>query len=295
MTAKQSISADFPYKPNYAKVHGANIHYVDEGLGDPILFIHGNPTSSYLWRNIIPYLKTLGRCLALDLVGMGKSDKLDIDYRFFDHVKYLEGFIESLKLKNITLVMHDWGSALGFYYAMRHESNIKGLAFMEAILMPWLSWEMVPLERRETWQADRAPEVGWDRIVNKNMFIEQYLPKAVVRRLTEAEMSHYREPFKDTSSRKPIWRWRNEIPIEGEPSDVVEVVESYNQWLQRSELPKLLLYATPGLLIQASMLNWCKQHLNNLSTVDIGIGIHYVQEDNPHLIGSELANWYKRL
>jgi haloalkane dehalogenase len=226
---------------------------------------------------------------------MRKSDKPDIEYRFFEHVKYVEGFIEKMELENMILVIHDWGSALGFHYAMRHESNVKGIAFMEAILMPVPSWEMFPADFQEVFKAFRTPEVGWDMIVNKNMFIEQILPGAVVRKLSEEEMNHYREPFKDPANRKPVWRWPNEIPIEGEPADVVEVVETYNQKLQQSALPKLLFYATPGGITSAPVVEWCRQNLKNLKTVDIGQGIHFLQEDNPHLIGSELANWYTQL
>ncbi|MFQ6083397.1 MAG: haloalkane dehalogenase [Candidatus Aminicenantia bacterium] len=295
MTTTQDISVDFLYKSNYVEVCGSKIHYVDEGSGDPILFLHGNPTSSYLWRNIIPHLTSKGRCIAPDLIGMGKSDKPDIEYRFFDHVKYLEGFIEKMELKDITLVIHDWGSGLGFHYAMRHESNVRGIAFMEAILMPVPSWEMFSADFKKVFQAFRTPEVGWDMIVNKNMFIERILPGGIVRKLTEEEMNHYREPFRGPTSRKPIWRWPNELPIEGKPSDVVEAVAAYNAKLQQSDLPKLLFYATPGALITAPVVEWCQQNLKNLKLVDIGQGIHYLQEDNPHLIGSELANWYSSL
>lgn len=295
MAATQSISADFPYKPNYIEVHGSKMHYIDEGVGDPILFLHGNPTYSYLWRNIIPHLTALGRCIAPDLIGMGKSGKPDIEYRFFDHAKYLEGFIEKMGLKNITLVIHDWGSGLGFHYAMRHESNIKGIAFMEAMLMPVPSWDVFPESARETFQAFRTPEFGWDMIVNQNVFVEQVLPGAVIRDLSEEEMNYYREPYLEPVSRKPIWRWPNEIPIEGEPADVAEAVVTYNQKLQQSLLPKLLFYATPGALITAPVVEWCRQNLKNLATVDVGQGIHFIQEDNPHLIGSELAKWYRNL
>lgn len=295
MTPTQNISADFPYKSNYIEVHGSKIHYIDEGSGEPILFLHGNPTSSYLWRNIIPYLTPLGRCIALDLIGMGKSDKPDIEYRFFDHLKYVEGFIEKMGLKNITFVVHDWGSAIGFHYAMNHESNVKGIALMEPILTQVPKWEMFPADFIKTFQAFRTPEVGWDMIVNKNMFVEQILPGAIFRKLTEEEMNHYRAPFKDASSRKPVWRWPNELPIQGEPPDVVETIVVNNQKLQRSGLPKLLFYATPGALLPKPMVEWCTQHLKNLKTVDVGRGIHFLQEDNPHLIGSELATWYRTL
>ena len=296
MTTKKEkpISPDFPFKSNYVTVHGSKIHYVDEGKGEPILFLHGNPTSSYLWRNIIPYVTDKARAIAVDLIGMGKSDKPNIDYRFFDHVKHVEGFIETLGLKNITLVIHDWGSALGFHYAMRHENNIKGIAFMEAILMP-TTWAVFPEPVRKIFQGFRTPEVGWDMLVNKNMFIEEILPSSIIRKLSEEEMNNYRAPFIDSTSRKPIWRWPNEIPIENEPADVTEAVNNYNQKLQASDIPKLLFHATPGALIPAELVGWCQQNLKHLKTVDIGQGSHYLQEDNPHLIGSELASWYKNL
>jgi len=295
MSEIRTISADFPYESHYIEVDGSKLHYVDEGSGDPILFLHGNPTSSYLWRNILPAVTPVGRGIALDLIGMGKSEKPDIEYRFFDHVTYVEGFIELMGLKNLTLVIHDWGSALGFHYAMRHEHNMKGLAFMEAIMAPAPSWEAFPAEARDLFKAFRTPQVGWDLIVNQNIFIEKLLPGGVVRALTEEEMNYYREPFGEVKSRKPIWRWPNEIPIAGEPPDVTEAVLSYNQKLQESELPKLLFYATPGALMPAPIVEMTTAHLKNLKTVDVGQGIHFLQEDHPHLIGSELARWYSML
>lgn len=291
----RDISVEFPFKSKFIAIHGSKIHYVEEGAGDPILFLHGNPTSSYLWRNIIPYVTPYGRAIAMDLIGMGRSDKPDIEYRFFDHVKYVEGFIEKIGLKNITLVVHDWGAALGFYYAMRHESNFKGLAFMEAIFMPVPTWNEFPADFRQVIQAFRTPQVGWDMIVNQNMFVEQVLPGAIVRKLTEEEMNHYRDPYKDPASRKPVWRWPNELPISGEPADVVEAINAYNQWLQNSAVPKLLFYGTPGAIGPAPVVAWCRERLKNLKVVDVGNGIHYLQEDNPHLIGSELAMWYRDL
>ncbi len=291
--ASPQISSEFPFKSNYIEVDGSKIHYIEEGEGDPILFLHGNPTSSYLWRNIIPHLKDKGRCIAPDLIGMGKSDKPDIDYSFFDHVKHIEGFIEKLNLQNITLVVHDWGSALGFHYAMRNEANVKGIAFMEAILTP-LKWEFFgDQEVRKIFKAFRTPKVGWDMIVNQNFFVEQILGKiGSVRNLSEEEMNHYRKPFEKPEHRKPVWKWPNEIPIEGIPQDVTEAVQSYNQKLQESNLPKLLFYAEPGGLVPKPLVDWCKTNLKNLKVVNIGPGVHYVQEDNPHLIGSEIAKWY---
>jgi haloalkane dehalogenase len=295
MTSPTDISPDFFYVSHYIEVEDSQMHYIETGNGDPILFLHGNPTSSYLWRNIIPAVTPLGRCIALDLIGMGKSDKPDIEYRFFDHMKYVEGFIRAKDLQNIALVLHDWGSALGFHYASRHESNVKGMAFMEAILKPIASWEEMDEGTRQMFQALRTPELGWDLVVNQNFFVERAIPGSILRQLTEGEMNRYREPFTDPASRKPIWRWPNEIPIAGEPADVVEAVESYSRWLQSTALPKLLFYATPGAVITAKEVEWCQQHLKNLTTVDIGEGIHYIQEDNPHRIGSQLARWYQTL
>jgi len=295
MAGAQEISAEFPFKSNYVEVHGSKLHYVDEGAGDPILFLHGNPTSSYLWRNIIPYVNSKGRAIALDLIGMGRSDKPDLDYRFFDHVKYVEGFIEKLGLKNITFVIHDWGSALGFHYARRHEANVKGIAFMEAILRAVPTWRELPPDFRRMFKLLRTPVVGWIMVGWMNMFVEKMLPGTIVRKLTEEEMNHYRAPFKTLASRKPLWRWPNEVPIAGQPPAVVEAVKACNKWLQETELPKLLFYASPGAIVRAPVVEWCKQNLKNLKTVDLGHGIHFLQEDHPHRIGAELAAWYDGL
>ncbi len=291
---KKIISAEFPFKSNYVDILGSRIHYIDEGSGDPVLFLHGNPTSSYLWRNIISRMISSGRCIAPDLIGMGKSDKPDIDYRFVDHSKYVEGFIEKMGLKNITLVIHDWGSALGFHYAMRHEDNIKGIAFMEAVIKT-MEWDEFPKDFRMGFRLFRTPFIGWLMIAGMNIFVEHILPKAIVRKLSEKEMNHYREPFKNIQHRKPVWRWPNEVPINGHPADVVEIVRNYNKKLQESDLPMLLFYAHPGGIITLDTVEWCKDNFKNLKTVDIGEGIHFIQEDNPDLIGSELARWYNDL
>ena len=292
--ATQEISPDFPFESKYIEVHGSKMHYVEEGAGDPVLFLHGNPTSSYLWRNVIPHVSPLARCIALDLIGMGKSDKPDIEYRFFDHSKYVEGFIEALGLRNITFVIHDWGSALGFHYARRHEDNTKGLAFMEAIVRP-LTWDEFPEQARQMFQAFRTPEVGENMLINQNMFVEQVLPMSILRKLTDEEMDRYREPYVDPPSRKPVWRWPSEIPIDGEPADVAEAARAYSEWFGKSDVPKLLLYAQPGALIRGPLLEWCRNNMRNLKTVDIGAGSHFVQEDQPHAIGEAIAEWYKGL
>jgi haloalkane dehalogenase len=295
MTISQKISADFPFKSNYVEVHGSRIHYVDEGEGDPILFLHGNPTSSYLWRNIIPHLSSLGRCIAPDLIGMGKSDKPNIKYGFFDQVKYIQGFIEELGLDNITLVIHDWGSAIGFHYAMRHESKIKGIAFMEAQIKP-MKWEDWPKGYEICFRyLFRNSVIGWILISVMNTFLTLILPQLILRKLSSEEKDHYKSPYKTIKSRKAVRQFPRDLPMDGEPKDVHEACSNYNQKLQQSELPKLLIYATPGSLITSKDVDWCKENLKNLKTVDFGEGLHYIQEDNPHLIGAELAKWYQEL
>jgi haloalkane dehalogenase len=294
MAELHGISAAFPFNSNYVDVQGSKMHYIDEGVGDPILFLHGNPTSCYLWRNIIPHLTDLGRCIAPDLIGMGRSDKPDLKYRFVDHFTYVKGFIEKLCLKNITLVVHDWGSALGFHYAMRNENNIKGIAFMEAILRP-MTWDDFPSGFKMGFKIMRTPWLGWFAVSVMNVFITQVLPQAIVRKLSATEKKYYAEPYQTVGSRKPVRQWPCEIPIMGKPSDVYQVVSSYNKWLQETEIPKLLFFASPGGMINAETVEWCKRKLKTLKTVDIGAGIHYLQEDNPRQIGSSLASWYRNL
>ena len=290
---QQEISAAFPFQSKFVEVEGSKMHYVEEGAGDPVLFLHGNPTSSYLWRNVIPHVSPLARCIALDLIGMGKSDKPDIEYRFFDHSRYVDGFIEALGLRNITFVIHDWG-ALGFHYARRHEGNVKGLAFMEAIVRP-LTWDEFPEQARQMFQAFRTPEVGEKMLIEQNMFVEQVLPGAVMRKLSDEEMTRYREPYLDPRSRKPVWRWPNELPIDGEPADAAAAVQAYSEWLGKSDLPKLLLYAQPGALMREPLVEWCRNSMRNLKSVEIGPGAHFVQEDQPHAIGEAIAEWYRGL
>ncbi len=292
--SEQEISAAFPFESKFVEVQGSRMHYVEEGAGDPVLFLHGNPTSSYLWRNVIPHLSPLARCIAPDLIGMGKSDKPDIEYRFFDHVQYVDGFIEALGLRNITFVVHDWGSALGFHYARRHEDNVKGLAFMEAIMRP-VTWDEWPEQARGMFQAFRTPDVGENMILERNVFVENVLPGSILRKLSDEEMARYREPYPDPQSRRPTWRWPNEIPIDGEPPDVVEAVQAYAEWLGKSDVPKLLLYAQPGAIMREPLVEWCRKNVRNLKAVDIGPGVHFVQEDRPHEIGEAIAQWYRGL
>ncbi len=291
---RDSISAEFPFKSNYINVLGSNMHYVDEGEGDPILFLHGNPSSSYLWRNIIPYVTDRGRVIAPDLIGMGKSDKPDSAYRFHDHYRYLAAFIDALDLTNITLVIHDWGSALGFHYANEHRDNVKAIAFMEGMLRP-LSWSGFEFPFNLAFRMMRAPFIGWLMVSVANVFVKQIVPQAVVRELSSAEKAAYAAPFPTIASRKPVLQWPRDIPIDGTPADMHTIIASYSDWLQQTELPKLLFYAQPGATVTEDVVRWAKASFPNLRAVDIGDGMHFIQEDNPHLIGRELAAWIAAL
>jgi len=296
--AEPNISPDYPYAPHYVDVLGSRMHYIEQGSGSTILLLHGNPSWSYIWRNIIPYLSPLGRCIAPDLIGFGRSDKPQIEYLWRDHARYVKAFIEALDLRDITLVLHDQGSGLGFHYAMHHQENINAIAFFEAIVRPYPWDKFSTPEFREIFRKFRTGGVGgegWQMIVEQNMFIEQLLPQAAGRQLSEKEMNYYREPFRTRESRFPIWQFPRQTPIGGEPRDVWEAVSEYSERLQRSEIPKLMLYATPGALLTQEHVTWCQQNINNLQSVFIGPGLHFLQESSPHRIGREIAAWYRNL
>ena len=290
------INAEFPFESKYVEVLGSKMHYIDEGQGDPILFIHGNPTSSYLWRNVIPHVSDDARVITVDLIGMGKSDKPDIDYAYEDHYRYLDAFITELDLKNVTLVIHDWGSGLGFNYAANNENNIKGIAFMEALLMPIPDYDAMPSpEMVKTFKNFRTPGVGEEMIMNQNIFVEQLLPSMIVRELSQEEMDNYNEPYPTPESRKPVWKWPNEIPIRGEPKNVHDIVLSYSKWLHTTDTPMLMIYATPGVLGNEMAVQWAKDNIMNLETVNVGPGLHFIQEDAPDEIGEAISKWYQTL
>lgn len=295
MQQSKPISADFPFASHDIEIFGSHMNYVDVGHGDPIVFLHGNPTSSYLWRNIIPYLEPHARCIAPDLVGFGKSDKPALEYRVFDHVRYLDEFFDALDLKKFTLVIHDWGSALGFNYARRFPERVKAIAFMEAMIAPMPAIEMFPPEIAEAFRGFRTPGVGWRMIAEENQFIEGVLPGTILRKLAAVEMDHYRAPFATVESRRPIAQFPKDLSFAGEPVDVTWMIKKYNAWLCTAQHPKLLLHARPGVLIRPQEVAWCQAHLPALETVDLGEGLHYLQEDHPHEIGSAIADWYRRL
>ncbi len=296
-TGNPAISADFPFERQYVEVLGSNVAYVEEGEGPMVLFIHGNPTSSYLWRNVIPFVSDEHRAIALDLIGMGASDKPDIDYTFQDHYAHVEGFIEALGLEDIVLVLHDWGGGLGSYYATNHPENVRALVMMEAAAPPALpvpSWDAIPnAEVRATFQGFRDPVLGPQIILEQNGFIEGLLPQSILRPLSEAEMNAYREPFPTPESRKPILVWPNEIPIAGMPERNVDLMTEVAAWLSSSSQPKLYLYASPGLIITPDAAKFIPQLMNNVQTRFIGSGIHYLQEDHPEVIGRNISDWLR--
>ena len=289
-----TISAADPYPRNRLAVAGVEMAYVDAGEGDPIVFLHGNPTSSYLWRNVIPHLEGLGRCLAPDLVGMGDSGKApDGSYRFVDHRRYLDGWFDALDLtQRVTLVVHDWGSALGFHWAHRFPERVKGIVYMEAIVRS-LIWQEWPDQARALFQAMRTP-AGEEIILEKNVFVERVLPASVLRGLSETEMDVYRRPYQEPGeSRRPTLTWPREIPLDGEPSDVVEIVDAYAGWLATSEVPKLFINADPGVILAGAQREYCRRWRNQREvTVKVS---HFIQEDSPVQIGQAIAEWYVSL
>ncbi len=287
------ISPEFPFESKYVNVKGSKMHYIEQGGGgDTILFIHGNPTSSYLWRNVIPHLGGKGRCIAVDLIGMGRSDKPSIDYSFFEHAEYLEGFINALDLKNLILVLHDWGAGLGFHYAKRHEDNVKGVCFMEAVTRP-IVWKDLGFIDRWVLRRFRDPKKSEKILVKKNEFVEKLLPRMVIRKLTNAEMDNYRLPFKEEYHRRVISRWPREIPVDGEPQDVDSAINENFEWLKNTPLPKLLLWSKPGAIIREPYVDHLKSVLKNMTVKCVGKGRHYIQEDTPDEIGNQLSDWYQ--
>jgi haloalkane dehalogenase len=286
------ISAADAYERHRIALLETEISYVDTGAGEPVVFLHGNPTSSYLWRNVIPHVEGLGRCLAPDLVGMGDSGAApDGSYRFLDHARYLDAWFEALGLTNVTLVVHDWGSALGFYWAYRHPERVRGIAYMEAVVRP-LTWEDWREESRPIFQALRS-EAGEEMVLEKNLFVEGILPAAVLRDLTEEEMNVYRGPYLEPGeSRRPTLTWPRELPINGEPEDVVSIADDYSKWLAQSDVPKLFVNAEPGAILTGSQREFCRAWPNQ-EEVTVR-GVHFVQEDSPHEIGEAVAAFVRR-
>jgi len=292
------ISAEFPYQKKRRRALGREMSYVEVGEGDPIVLLHGNPTSSYLWRNVLPHLQPRGRCIAPDLVGMGDSDKLPASgpgsYRFVEHRRYLDALLEALDVhERVTLVIHDWGSALGFDWANRHREAVRGIAYMEAIVQPqsWDHWDNANM--RPALKALRS-QAGEAMVLQDNFFIEQILPKAVLRTLSVEEMAEYRRPFAEPGEgRRPTLTWVRQIPIDGEPADVASIAASYAEWLATSRVPKLFVKAEPGLLLASGANLGFARGLPMQDEVTVA-GVHFLQEDSPDEIGRAIAGWMDR-
>ena len=273
----------------------STMHYEQTGEGDPIVLLHGNPTSSFLWRKVTPGLVGEGRVLAPDLIGMGRSGKPHIAYRFVDHARYLDAWFDALALEHVTLVGHDWGGALGFHWARRHPNRVAALAFMETIVKP-TSWAEFPEAGRDIFQGFRTPGTGEQLVLEQNMFVEAVLPASMLHQLTAEEMEAYREPFREPADRLPTLAWPRELPIDGEPADVVELVDSYGRWLASSEdVPKLLLTFDPGAIMSEPVVRWCRQNIAALDITNAGQGIHFVQEDEPEAIAGIVSEWRRQV
>lgn len=284
-----AIDASFPYTKKKVSVKGSNIAYVDEGEGDPIVFIHGNPTSSYLWRGVIPYASKVGRAIAIDLIGMGDSDKPDIPYRIYDHCDYFAGFVEALGLENIHLVANDWGTAVASQYIATHRQNVKSVSYVANIITPWPTWEAFGGKSvaRVLWRAYREPKLGWEMVINDDLFVEPALHNLLVETPSPEVVAHYQAPFTTPESRVPCWQLANDLPIAGEPADFYQTATDYCVALASSGLPALLLYY-PGL---ERAVEPYSALLPGLTAVEIPDSGHYMPEDQPDRVGEELAKW----
>ncbi len=302
--SQEFIPSALTLSSNYAEVNGSRMHYFELGEGQPILFFHGNPVWSYLWRNVLPQTEYAGRCIAFDLIGMGRSDKPDINYSFLDHVTFNEGFIDAMELKDIILVVHDWGMALGLYYAMQHPENIKAIAFVangvngliEGVLSPLSSWKEIDSQVAQMLKSFRAPGLGWQLVAEQNMFINQVLPNGALRGLGPEEIAYYNEPYKNPMDRKAVWAWPQQIPVDGIPAENVKAISEVNTFLQETRIPKLFIHG------QASrdqnglpMVKWFMENVKNIEFRSVGPVGHYLQEDKPEEIGIELAKWIRGL
>ena len=292
------ISASMPYGKCFKSINGKNIAYIDVGDGAPIVLLHGNPTSSYLWRNVIPHLEGIGRVIVPDLIGHGDSEKLPDSegperYSFEITYEYLAGLLEELNItEDVTFVIHDWGSALGFHWAKHHPEAVKGIAYMEAIVCP-MTWDDWPESARGIFKGFRSDK-GEDLVLQRNMFVEAVLPSSVIRQMGEEEMNQYRKAFTKAADRQPTLNWPRQIPIDGEPSHMVDLVASYGEWMaSNQELPKLFINADPGSILTGKARKFCRTWPNQKEVTVAGT--HFIQEDSPAEIGIAVAEWLQTI
>jgi len=292
------ISSKTKYTHKYIEILGSKMAYIDVGKGDPILFLHGQPTSSYLWRNVMPHLENQGRLIAPDNIGFGKSDQPEMAYTFGDQYPYFEEFVKKLGLKNITLVVHDWGSGLGLHYASQHESNIKGIVTMESLMAPLLpakTWEDYPKHKAKFSKMIRSEDVGRRMVIKENWFLKKGILSGIIRPLDKEAHNIYLEPFKTEKSRIQVFQWPKELPIAGQPAETTKIIENYNAWLEKTKIPWLYLYARPGSQNPPEAAQYWEERAKNIQIAYIGAGIHYVQEDQPYAIGRAIYDWHRRL
>lgn len=290
------ISEDLTVARRSVDVLGSTMSYLEDGQGRPVLFIHGNPTSAYLWRNVIPYISDTHRAIAVDLIGMGRSGKPDIEYGYADHYAYLEAFIEALDLRDITLVVHDWGATLGWDYARRNPERVIRIAFMEGVLPPAFPIADISAmgETGQALTAMRTHGQGEQMVIEGNMFVEQMLPGFVNRPLGARALTEYRAPFLNSKDRRPTLQWPRELPIEGEPADTTATLEEIGRFMQSTTMPTLFLYAEPGVVGPPQLAEWYATHLRRAETVYVGQGFHFIQEDQPDAIGRAISDWLRR-
>lgn len=295
MSIEEKIQDRAELASRFIEVLGSKIHYLEAGQGDPIVFLHGMPTSSYLWRKVIPFLSDRARCIAPDLIGMGQSDKPDIEYRVFDHIRYMDHFIEKMGLDRITLVMHGWGSVLGFDIASRHPEKIKALAFYESYIRPEDDWNMLSLPVQQFASLLAPQGAGYRAVVKQNYLIEKLLPSGIIRQLSQEDMEVYRAPFRTPESRELLWQYIQDLPLGNGPADVVDLISAYSKWLCETSLPKLMFYAIPGFITTMDAVQWARTHFKQLRLESIDDGLHFAQEVYPELFGSKLQQWYSGL
>lgn len=289
------IPADFPFESKFAEVLGAKMRYIDEGEGDPIVFIHGNPASAYLWRNVIPALTGTHRCIAFDLIGMGESDRPDIGYTYDDHSAYVAAFIDSLDLgDDITLVIHDWGSMLGFRWASENAHRVKAIAFMEAVVRP-LSYADLPGSLKIGMRVMRNPFFNWLLVGVGNVFLKTVLPDITQREMSPEILAHYQGHYPTVRSRIAVRMFPREVPFDGVPKRSYDLVTSYIDWIAQTDVPMLLLHGDDGVAIKAAEVDWLRRNVTHLDVVDLGSGKHFLQETHPRRIGAEIARWRNQL
>lgn len=292
-----NISEELAFTPQSIDVLSSTMSYIEDGSGDPVLFIHGNPTSSYLWRNVMPYVAETHRAIAVDLIGMGASGKPDIGYTYADHAKFLDAFVAEMGLSNVTLVGHDWGAALAWDFARRNPEIVTRLAFMEGVLppaMPQPSYDAMGVEMGGMFRALQDEEQGYEMVMEGNFFVEGILPMMVNRPLGERAQEAYRAPYDTVESRLPTWMWPREVPIGGKPAENVQLMSGIQSFMEETDMPVLLTYAEPGVLVPPQAVPFYSNLIGDLETVFVGQGLHFIQEDQPDAIGRAISDWLRR-